>query len=276
MKKLILPAFLALLLHVHAQVKEVKQYLYINAGGGMHSLSYNLQNGTRKDGSGYTVNAGYSHFFTPHWGVQTGLGLQSVSATALLNYMAGTPSVDADGDSYEFRTYYNNWKEKQRVLLFDIPLGLQYTHALGKKLSLLATAGGKIDIPLTSDYKIKSGEIVTKGFYSQWNAEVSDNARHDFTTITHRPSGDLSLKTCCSLFADLGGLYPLSDKLDLYMGAYMGYGLSNLANRGSKMVYQQDGTYNGVLASNLIDRVRPVTFGVKVGLYLRLGHKNRQ
>ena len=267
-----MPALLFLLC-LNMQAQKSAQYLYLNVGGGSHNLTYDISDGTRKGALGYTANAGYSYFFSPHWGWQTGLGLRSVSAKSVLNYMSGTPSVDTDDDSYEFRTYYTNWTEKQQLLLLDIPIGLQFKHALGRKMNVLATAGGKIDIPVCSDYKVESGQIETKGYYSQWNAEVSNNARHGFTTFTDRVSGDLLLKTTYSVYADLGGLYPVSDKLNLYMGGYINYGLTHLSNGGSKMVYQQDGVYNGLFASNLIDHVKAVSFGVKVGLYFCLGHK---
>ncbi len=37
-----------------------------------------------------------------------------------------------------------------------------------------------------------------------------------------------------------------------------------------KFVYQQDGVYNGVMSSNLISKTHLISFGVKVGINLRL------
>ena len=71
--------------------------------------------------------------------------------------------------------------------------------------------------------------------------------------------------------ADLGGLYTLSFKIDLYVGAYVNYRLKNALKADSKEIIQLDGVYNGVLASTQTNKVTPVSFGLKVGLYLRLG-----
>lgn len=257
---------LSLLFCTYLQAQDNDQYFYINAGGGFHNLSYKLQNGTEKGGFGTSVNAGYSYFLNEHWGLQTGIGLKSVRPEATLNFMTGNPSTDTDGEDYEFRTYYNNWKEKENLLFLDIPLGLNYRQELSEKFHLLATAGLKIFVPLKTTYKTTGGEIVTSGYYSQYNVELKDLPRHGFNTITGQLTGDVSIKPSYSGFAELGALYSLSPGFDLYVGGYVDYGLNNVAKNSDKFVYQQDGVYNGVLASNELDEARTVFLGLKVGL----------
>jgi len=62
------------------QAQEKQQYLHLTVGGGLHNLSYDLQNGTQSGRFGNSINAGYSYFFNQHWGVQSGLGLQWFNA----------------------------------------------------------------------------------------------------------------------------------------------------------------------------------------------------
>jgi len=220
---------------------------------------------------GYTLDVGYSHFFNPEWGLSLGLGAQSLSSLSTLNYQSVTPNqVDVVGDSYEFRANYKNWQEKQQGVFFDIPLAVQYRHFLSGKFGLLASGGAKISIPVRSNYKTGGGEIVTTGYYSKWNVELSDLPPYGFSTFRGSYKGNLSLKPSYSGIFDLGALYKLSPKVDVYLGGYLNYGLNNIITRGSKLVYEPDGTYTGFLGSDQVKKVIPIAFGIKAGLYWKL------
>jgi hypothetical protein len=84
MKKQII-LVVGLLIYVALQAQEKGNYLDLSVGGGLHNLSYNLQNGTEKGQVGYTLNAGYSYFFTPKWGLRTGVGFQSFNSLSTIN-----------------------------------------------------------------------------------------------------------------------------------------------------------------------------------------------
>jgi OmpA-OmpF porin, OOP family len=252
------------------QAQEKQHYLHITVGGGLHNLSYDLQNGTQSGRFGNTINAGYNYFFTQHWGIQSGLGLQWFNARSTVNYLSAIPQVDIDGESFEFRAVYNNWREKQQALFMDVPLTMQYRHALSNKISLQGSAGGKISIPISSSYETTGGSITTTGYYSRLNAELSNLPEFGFTTTTDSYSGKLSLRPSYMAIADIGGLYALSPKIDLYLGAYFNYGLNNALKAKSVEIYQLDGVYNGVLASTQTTKVNPVAVGIKVGIYFRI------
>lgn len=270
-RQFIIGLFLHLCLATYAQ--EDSHSFFLNTGGGLQKLSYELENGNVQNGLGYTVNAGYNYFFNEHWGFQTGVGIQSFSPEATLNYQTVTPSIDADNEDYEYRTTYVNWKEKQKLLFFDIPLGLLYRQVYNEKIQVQATAGVKISVPLKASYQTSGGEIVTSGYYSQWNVELIDLPQHGFSTITNQFTGDVSFKPSYSGFAELGALYKLTYKLDLYVGGYVNYGLNNVAKSNDQFVYQQDGAYNGVFESTQIDRARIVSLGVKIGVQWNLRNK---
>jgi len=276
MKKQIILGFGLLLctaMQMEAQKSIADQYLHFSVGVGDHNLSYNLQNGDHSGRAGYSLNAAYSYFFTPQWGVQAGVGIQSFGALSTLNFQSAEPATDSDGDSYVFRDAYKNWQEKQKVLLFEIPIEVQFRHPLNKKVQLQASLGGKVSFPLQTSYKTVGGEMVTTGYYSQWDAELSDLPQHGFSTYTGSYNGHLSLRPAYTAIVDLGGLYKLSDKLDLYVGAYFNYGLNNIQKTSAKLIYQSDGVYNGVLGSNQTSTIRPVAFGIKVGIYWKMEQK---
>lgn len=248
--------------------QEPVHYLHFNIGGGLNNLAYDLQSGTQKGQFGYTANVAYSYFFAPQWGFQTGAGVQLYGAKSTLNLLTHAPATDTDGDAFLLGTDYTNWNEQQKAMFLEIPLECQFRHTLGAKFRLLASAGAKISIPLQTKYSTSNGQIVTTGYYSQWNVELSDLPQHGFGTNTNTYEGNYTLKTAYLAIADVGGLIKLSDKKDLYVGGYFNYGLNNVLTPGTKSVSEQDGTYNGVLSSGLVSKVLPVAFGVKIGLYL--------
>jgi len=254
------------------QSQEKGSFLHLNVGGGVNTLSYKLLDGTQKGQAGYTLNAAYSYFFSPHWGIQTGVGLQSFSSMSTQNYLSASPDVDTDGQTYEFRSYYKNWQEKQQALSIDIPLELQYKHLIGKKFGIIASAGAKISFPIIAGYKTSGGTLTTTGYYSQWNVELSDMPEHGFSTFTDF-KGNLSLKPTYMGIADLGGLYKLSERMDLYFGGYFNYGLNNVVTPGANRMFQPNGVYNGVFASAQTNDVKTFSIGLKVGLYLKMCKK---
>jgi len=127
--------------------QEPVHYLHFNVGGGFNNLSYDLQNGTQQGQFGYTANAAYSYFFTPQWGFQSGVGVQSYKAKSTINLLTNTPATDTDGDAYQLGTDYANWKEQQKALFLEIPLVGQYRHTIGNKFRMLASDGAQIVIP---------------------------------------------------------------------------------------------------------------------------------
>lgn len=254
---------------IHSQ--ENSHYLKLDLGGGQHGINYSPKNGEVKPGTGFTGNIAYNYFFAPNWGFGTGLGVQSYKSTATLNFMSSTPSIDTDGDSYDYRVYYSNWQESQKTLLLDLPLALNYRHQFGEKLGMLVSGGPKISLPLRSVFETVGGEITTTGYYPQWDIELNGMPQHGFDTYKEFQTGDIKSKVNLSVFADLGALYKISEKMDLYIGAYANYGLTDLSSASKRDVYQvNENTYNGVLASNQISKANLLSVGIKVGINLNL------
>ncbi|MDP4239534.1 MAG: OmpA family protein [Bacteroidota bacterium] len=260
----------SLLIFSTLKAQYTKQYLHFDIGGGLNNLEYSLKNGTEKGSFGYSIDAAYSYFFLPNWGLKTGIDLQSYGACSTLNYLSTTRDVDTDGDAYEFRTSYKNWQEKQHALFLEIPLEVQYRHFFNKKIGLLASVGAKVSIPVSADYKTTGGAMVTTGYYSQWNVELSNMPQHGFSTIMNSYSGNLSLKTAYVSIADIGCLFALSKQTNLYLGGYINYGLNNILTPETKQIYQPNRVYNGILVSDQLTKVNLQAVGVKVGLCWQL------
>ncbi len=264
---------IGLIIAIGSIAQERNQFFFVNTGGGSHNLNYTLQDGSVNGGIGGTLNLGYSYYFNANWGVAAGFGIQSAQAKGTLNYMSGMAAVDEDGDNFELRTYFNNWEEKQKAIFLDIPVGTQYQRWFNGKNGILAYAGAKVSIPVSSSYKVTSGTITTTGYYEQWNVELTDMPQHGFTTISERPSGSITMKPSFALFAELGWLRKMSDKLDLYVGGYINYGLNSIVSTGSTTAFLESETYQSMITT--ADKVKLTTFGVKVGLRLSNNRKKK-
>ncbi|MFA5330447.1 MAG: outer membrane beta-barrel protein [Prolixibacteraceae bacterium] len=272
MKKLL---FISLLLWGAGalQAQEKSQSVYFNIGSGFHNLKYDLRNGTQESSMGYTVNLGYNYFFSKNWGLGAGLGLESFQSKATLNYQTSKSSVDTDAESFEFRTQYTDWQEKQSILLLEIPISLIYQKEMSEKLKFQFSIGPKVAFAVQSNYKTAGGTIETTGYYPQYNVILYDMPQHNFTTLTSFPKSDTSLNPVVSAYSNLGGLYKLNNSMDLYAGVYFDYGLSNMIDAQDKFLYQEDGVYNGVFSSDLTNKVKQFAFGFKIGMNFRLGAK---
>lgn len=253
-----------------AQAQEKHQALYFNIGSGFHNLKYDLDNGTQNGNWGMTYNVGYNYFFSEKWGIGTGLGLETFQSEASLDYQTANQSVDTDGESFEFRTQYSDWQEKQNTVLLDVPINFIYQAQLGEKWKVQFSMGPQISFPVKSNYKTTGGTIETTGYYSQYNVILHDLPQHNFAKKTEFPEGKNSLKPALSAIGNLGGFYHLNQNLDLYLGAYFDYGLTNSIDAKSNFLYQEDGVYNGVLSSNQTNKVKPVALGLKIGISWKL------
>jgi len=262
---------LSLLSTVMLQAQVPTQYLHFNVGGGLNNLSYTMPNGSQTGRIGITMNGAYSYFFTPNWGLQVGLGIQSFGATSKLNYITAASGVDSEGDAFDFRTQYANWQEKQNALFIEIPIAAQYRYIINEKFGLIGSLGAKMALPVYAKYKTFAGQIKTTGYYEQWNLEVSDLPGQGYSTITNSYTDKISLNPAFIGLVDLGGLYHWTEKIDLYVGAYFNYGFNKSVKPDTKLIYQKDGTYNGMFASNQVQNVKPVSLGIKVGVYLQIG-----
>ena len=275
MKKQILIG-LSLIIFGIIQAQETDNYIHFSVGGGEQHLNPTLAGGTTKAQPGFTVNVAYSHFFTSQWGVQFGVGAQSYTTLSTLNYLSVTPDVvDAVGDVYELRVNFKDWQEKQQALLVSVPVELQYRYVWSDRFSLLTGVGASVSIPVQANYKTVGGEMVSTGYYSKWNVELSDLPQHGFGTYTNSFSGKFSLSPVYMATGNLGGLFNLSEKLDLYVGGYIHYGLNNSIKASTKAVYEPAAVYNGFFNSDRMTKVTPIAFGVKLGIYWRLGEKYR-
>ncbi len=283
--------------------QEKGPYLSLTGNTGSSNLRYALDNGNQSKAKlGYGGSIGYQYFFTPNWGISTGLGLDYYASSAKYAASYQTNSlfevknmIDNDFDNpATYNTLYqlNNWKEKQEAYLLEIPLKLNYQKRWVeyRDFGVYTGLGCKLQMPVFSQkYSVQSGsELTVWGYYPKWdvtfgkgpniihsgfgsNENISDEAPYT--------NQKLDLKTGVALAGDLGVIFRLRDGLDLTLGAYLDYGLTTI-KKGNKnpqewMLSPTDNehhtdnkfigdytNYNGMINSSIIKNGRVIPFSV--------------
>lgn len=245
--------------------------LSFSVGSGQHNLKYILKDGVQTPESGLMVNMAYVHYFSPKLGLLSGVGIQTYTSVSTINLTENTPAIDSDMDIYVHNAKFNNWQEKQQITFVEIPLAGQFKQRINDKINMLITLGVKISLPVSANYQTTGGEIVTSGYYPQYNIELTDLPNYGYSTITKSFTGKYSLNPLYSTIAKLGAIYKLTKRIDLHAGAYFNNGLNNILKADTKMLYQLDGTYNSVFQTYQSTSIKPTSLGVELGISLNIG-----
>jgi len=221
-------------------------------------------------------------------------------------YMKLDNMIDDDDFSghpreFELRARLKNLEEKQTAFLLDIPLMAMYQTRFGEKENwgLYTGLGMKLQIPVQSKYKVQgnsASELNISGFYSHIPSDVGSPSEspvphHGFGTINDPGkeldwSGKNKLKLGVAGTAELGFMVSLNEDkdIDLLLGGYIDYGFTNMKKKKDQGLlstpasYHPDGNmtvgkgipYNGMMNSNVTDKVKVMSFGVKIGLRFKL------
>lgn len=212
-----------------------------------------------------------------------------------------TDDDDFSGHSREFelRARLKNLEEKQTAFLLDIPLLAMYQTHFGEeeKWGMYAGLGVKLQIPVKAKYKVEgntASELNVSGYYPHIPSDVGSPSEapvphHGFGTINDPGceldwSGKNKLKLGVAGTAELGFLFTLGEDTDLLLGGYIDYGFTNMKKKKDQELlstpasYHPDGNmtvgkgipYNGMMNSNVTDKVKVMSFGVKLGVRFKL------
>ncbi len=258
-----------------------------NASGGLSTLQYSVSTGSRSSSFGGGFGLGYTYNFTETWGFTTGLDLAFYNSTFKADAVSEsyeipsppiTPTPPPGSDTRFFiHGDYASYEEKQSAMYLNIPLMAQYSLPVAKN-QFYAAAGFKFGIPLTSTYKADATSLAVTG-ESKYTGETYTDESLGFRILAN-PSydGDLDLKFTCMLALEAGMKWRLTDRLQLYTGAYFDYGLNNIYTpSGNTMVVYKGATapysYNSALQSATngvgVDKINLMTIGIKARIAFR-------
>lgn len=260
--------------------------------GGFSSLNYDSSLGERDNRTGMGVGIGYSYAITKNISINTGLEYASYKANYFQHELKDATYMTNDGtDDFEFRYTVRNYKERQIHKTLNIPIMVQYQTE--GDYAFFGSLGGKIGIPIKSEYSVTRLFMKTTGYYEQYGGLILDEPEFMGFGLYGYPEGregnkDLDMKLAFMLSAEAGLKCKLYKSMSLYTGLYVDYGINDVRDNKNKEFQEYNTTnpeniiHNSVLASgytsdgewkNMTDKVIPISFGIKVRLAFNLPFK---
>ena len=297
MKKIILNSQLSilnLLLFCTVLSAQSNHEFSVYLGGGLSTLNYSVTTGEQKMGFGGHIGLGYTFFFSPNWGLGTGVEFALYNSKFNLNnlttnYTLTDPTAAPGQGQFDFISKLGNYEEKQSAGLLQIPLMLQFQTDGNHKF--YAAAGGKIGLPISASYKVDNATLENSGFYSYESYTYTTQIFRGFGSNQRSYKDDLSFKTAFFASVEAGMKWRLSDNLSLYTGAYFDYGFNNIRKDGQakqfveysttddprdfkvhSVTYAQY-TESGKAPRAFTDKVSPLAAGIKLRLAFGGGKK---
>jgi len=260
-------------------------------GGGLSTLRYKASAGEKESGFGGNFGFDYRFFFTPKWGVGTGAEFAFFNARLNIDNLniSYTATDIEEKTDFEFRSAVSDLNEKHHATLLKIPLMLQFqTEDVDRRYYI--AAGGKIGIPLKGKYDTFANIRNCGRYEYEENSPCYDT--QEFRGFGNFPgkksSGDVDFKTVFFVSVEAGVKWELGDKLLLYTGAYLDYGLNNILDKQTVAslpylveynsanprefalngaIKSKSGTVQGA-AQALISEIKPMAAGIKVSVAL--------
>ena len=253
--------------------------IVLYAGGGLSSLKYNATIGKQRDGLGGQIGLGYNFFFIPNLGIKTGVEFSLHNASFTLDHFDFQhDATDIENSPFEFRCTLNNYKERQSLVMLQIPLMLQFQ--IGDKHQFYAAAGGKVGFPLSAKYNSSKIAIYNSGYYEEEDCEYTTQLFMGFGQFSGS-SGNLKFKTAFFASAEIGVKWMMKGEYSFYTGLYMDYGLNNIVKPRSEPLqfleyntdHPSDFTVNSIIESKYLqntelelftNKIIPITAGIKL------------
>ena len=133
------------------QAQQYSNYIGLNLGGGLNTMTFKPANGTQSLGLGFDGGLHYTHFFNEHIGLGFGVHYTYANAYALYNFSevtSGLTHADNPNIHYNLTTRFNNWKERQTVGIVGIPVEFFYRAAMSEKWNFIGGLGVQFDLPV--------------------------------------------------------------------------------------------------------------------------------
>ena len=302
MKPYVLIVFLAVSVWISAANAH---YVECHASAGVGSLGYELNGGSTFLAPSFSAGAGYTWFFLPSAGFQTGILFTSLSTTAVLiepmkwtTWQDGRRLTDYMDEEYTHIASFTDWREEQQIWLLQVPIGMRfrffpavsYGNAAESRLWLHVAAGALLTLPVRSHYTHTSGEITHTGWYPQWNLLLHDiPGRFETEPYTRLQESFTSHLRSFSvaLYAEAGVLWRLGERTELSVAAYAQWMPQNFsqptsgpdaqlgfANESNRYTFMNE--YHGLIGTDKAGAMHPWSVGLKASVAIWTGRTKMQ
>ena len=275
-------------------------HILLTAGGGIGSLGYDNPYGNAYPAYTWSAGLGYTWFFVPETGIQTGVRLSRIGSAATLTGTYTWPQMltDASGDAYEHRMAFANWHEQQEAYLLEIPLGFTLRHYVRtgdngerSRAGVHAALGAKLQIPLFAGYTHRTGSVSHTGYYPYWDLTLHDLPGRFVTEQTDAPQTGSLLQHLrrwnAAVYMELGTTIRCSAHTELIITAYGQYTVTDMLatplNRLSDLGFGNNTNgytfmpeYRGLIGTKAIAAMHPWMAGLKLGLSIWTGKTEQQ
>lgn len=262
----------------------INQYITAGVGIGISSFNYNIDGGKSKPKLGFSAKVSYSYFFSPSWGVGTGVEISRYSTNGYLDgaKVSFDNRIDDQGDLYRKDVYFRDWSEIQTAIYFEVPIMMyyQYNFGLRKRMMMLIRFGAKVGFPLMGNYNVTRGNLEVQGYYPRWNITFFNMPNHGFgTTGSSKTSGKLDLPFNVAATVGFDFSFEITKKIDIFAGVSFDYGFSNtkLINDGDLLYENQyyDLYYRGIMISSAIDKANTIAVQGEVGIRYAISSRKK-
>ncbi|MDR1666524.1 MAG: outer membrane beta-barrel protein [Bacteroidales bacterium] len=241
-------------------------------GGGVSTLRYQPETGDKRfwNGGGL-LGIGFNYLFTSRFGFVTGAEISSYSATVTAgNATCSYATSDPQGVPFVLNSVVSHFREKQQVVLLNVPIMFQYQHGKGLHKFYIA-GGGKIGVfSVLSRYSNDGATLQTSGEFDS-ERQFSDEAMQelgfgDFTAPAL--SGNFPVQPCVTASVETGMRWRFNKNTRLYTGIYFDFGLTEIRRKkeNAPMVRYHSDTRNYTINSAIAtaDKVTPLAAGIIV------------
>ena len=261
---------------------QTNQSLRVSGNGGLGFLVYNISGGSGKPKLSYGGKFEYCYYFTPNWGIGTGVGISLYNTEGYLDgaLVSFEGHIDDEGHPYRKDVFFRDWAESQRIVFAEVPFMFHYQYDFGmrKRRKMYIYMGAKFQLPIMANYEVISGELEIQGYYPRWNVQLFGLPNHGFGTQPHKKISDkLELPFNVSAIFGIGFSFEVSKMVDIFVGGTFDYGFFNLKSSSSTDLLYEDKDrvlqYGGILTSTAIDKANTVSVQLEVGARIAVGSK---
>ena len=254
----------------------------IELNGGMQGLRFDIPGGSQgKPQAGGSAAVHYVFPLSARFGLLTGIGCGYYNTKATMQNGATFSSwqVDNTGSAFQYNTSATGYTETQRFFGANIPVMLQY-HTVGNSTQWYLNAGAKFILPFNAKIKAAAQQLNLSGYYPDFNVEVFNVPQHGFAAVSNwQNSRNIELKPTATLSGGTGISFKMGERMRLYTGVYIDYGLSDMKKADS---------YNSLIGYNPAGTADPLPGGVfsisntgqaklfACGLQVKLGLERRK